>query len=88
MASVQVSIAAAGILLTLTSPLWVAVMIRDTSCRRRPAFVLLAVYAVVTLVSSAFSIDPEASIADSKQLVLFALVPAVYTWRAAAAPDR
>ena len=40
---------------------------------------LLAVYAVVTLVSAAFSIDPEASIADSKQLVLFALVPAVYT---------
>ena len=29
--------------------------------------------------SAAFSINPEASIADSKQLVLFALVPAVYT---------
>ena len=28
--------------------------------------------------SAAFSLDPEASIADSKQLVLFALVPAVY----------
>ena len=80
MASVQISIAAAGILLTLTFLLWVAVMIRDRALPAAPpAFALLAVYAVATLVSAAFSIDPEASIADSKQLVLFALVPAVYT---------
>src|SRR4029450_1381159 len=29
-------------------------------------------------VSSAFSVDPAASLVDSKQLVLFAIVPAVY----------
>ena len=42
------------------------------------AFVLLGVYAGVTLLSAAFSIDVEASIADSKQLVLFLVVPAVF----------
>ena len=79
-ASVQISIAAAGILLTLTLLLWAAVVIRDRALPSAPpAFALLGVYALATLVSAAFSIDPEASIADSKQLVLFALVPAVYT---------
>jgi O-antigen ligase len=79
-ASVQISIAAAGILLTVTFLCWIAVLVRD---RARPAapssFVLLGVYAAATLVSAAFSISPEASVADSKQLVLFALVPAVFT---------
>ena len=79
-ASVQISIAAAGILLTLTFLCWIAVLVRDRVRPSTPsAFALLAVYAVATLVSAAFSISPEASIADSKQLVLFALVPAVFT---------
>ena len=32
----------------------------------------------ITLISAAFSIDPLASLIDSKQLILFLLVPAVY----------
>ena len=79
-ASLQISIAAAGILLTLTFLCWVALLVRDRARPSAPpAFALLGVYAAATLVSAAFSIDPEASIADSKQLVLFALVPVVFT---------
>src|SRR5688500_15119207 len=63
-ASVQISIAAAGILLTLTFLCWVAVLVRDRARPSAPsAFALLGVYAVATLVSAAFSISPEASIA-------------------------
>jgi hypothetical protein len=35
-------------------------------------------YALVTLVVSAFSVDPRTSFIDDKQLVLFVIVPAVY----------
>jgi len=38
----------------------------------------LAAYAAITLVVSAFSLDPRTSIVDDKQLVLFVIVPAVY----------
>ena len=78
-ASVQLSIALASIFLTLTMICWVAVMVRHRVRPSAPgAFILLAVYAAATLVSSAFSLDPEASIADCKQLVLFGVVPVVY----------
>ena len=44
-----------------------------------PAFFWpLVAYAALTLVSAGFSIDPEASFTDSKQLVLFMLVPLTY----------
>ena len=38
----------------------------------------LAVYAAATLVSAAFSLDPVASLIDSKQLLLLLIVPMVY----------
>ena len=38
----------------------------------------LVVYAALTLVSAAFSPDPRTSFIDSKQLVLFLIVPMVY----------
>ena len=41
-------------------------------------FYPLAAYAIATLVSAAFSDDPNASFVDSKQLVLFLVVPMVY----------
>ena len=41
-------------------------------------FYPLAAYAALTLVSAAFSDDPNASFVDSKQLVLFLVVPMVY----------
>jgi O-antigen ligase len=78
-AMLQISIAAAGILLTAMLVCWVAMLVQE---RQRPAapafFVPLAAYGVMTLVSSVFSSDPATSLIDSKQLVLLAIVPAVY----------
>jgi O-antigen ligase len=41
-------------------------------------FLPLAAYAAATLISAAFSSDPRAGFVDSKQLVLFLIVPIVY----------
>ena len=78
-ASLQISIAAAGVLLTATLLAWVAMLVRDRVRPSAPSFMLpLLAYAAVTLVSAAFSLDPRASFVDSKQLVLLLIVPAVY----------
>src|SRR5512139_1511792 len=78
-ASLQISIAAAGILLSLMLVCWVALLVRDRPLPSAPAcFIPLAAYAGITLVSSIFSADPVASLIDSKQLVLYLIVPAVY----------
>ncbi len=78
-AALQVSIALAQTLLWLMLLSWVALRIQD---RTRPAappfFVALLAYGGLTLVSAAFSVDPMASFIDSRQLVLLAIVPAVY----------
>ncbi|HVH57862.1 MAG TPA: O-antigen ligase family protein [Vicinamibacterales bacterium] len=78
-ASLQISIAASNILLALTAILWIALLVRG---RERievpPMFWPLAAYAAVSLVSAVFSIDPHKSFIDSKQLLLFAIVPIAY----------
>ncbi len=78
-AALQVSIALAQTLLWLMLLSWVALRIQD---RTRPAappfFVALLTYGGLTLVSAAFSVDPMGSLIDSRQLVLLAIVPAVY----------
>jgi O-antigen ligase len=78
-ASLQVSIAVAQALLAATLVCWAALKIQDRSWPSAPrCFVPLAAYAGLTLLASLFSIDPRASVIDSKQLLLFLLVPAVY----------
>jgi O-antigen ligase len=78
-ASLQVSIALASVLLTATLLSWVALLILHKDRPEVPRFFWpLAAYGVLTLAASAFSLDPWASFADSKQLVLLAIVPAVY----------
>ncbi len=78
-ASLQISIAAADILLTATLLCWVAVMVQEKTRPSAPRFfVPLVAYAGITLLISAFSIDPRTSVIDDKQLVLFIIVPAVY----------
>ena len=75
----QVSIAASGVLLALMLLCWAALLIRDRTWPSAPSFFLpLAAYAGATLVSAALSIDPQASLIDTKQLLLFLIVPAVY----------
>ena len=80
-AALQLSIAVAQILLTLTLLLWVAVMIVRHERPDAPAmFWPLVAYAGLTLVAVVFSFDPSTSFVDSKQLVLFVIVPVVYRW--------
>ena len=76
-ASLQMSIFAAGILLSLMLVCGVALLIRDRERPSAPEFVLpLVVYAVLTLISSAFAIEPWESFKDDKQLIYLAVVPA------------
>jgi O-antigen ligase len=78
-ASLQISIAAADILGSALFLCWIAGMVRD---KRRPTappfFIGLLAYAGITLISSAFSVAPLESFYDSRQLILFLIVPAVY----------
>jgi O-antigen ligase len=78
-ASLQVSIAAANVLFTAVLLCWAALLVRD---RRRPSapgfFLALSLYAGMTLVSVLFSLNAAVSIVDSKQLLLFLIVPVVY----------
>lgn len=78
-AALQISIAAAQMLLAAMLLVWAASLAaRGERVGVPRMFWALAVYAGLTLVSAVFSGDPLASLADSKQLVLFAIVPAVY----------
>ena len=78
-ASLQFSIAIAQALLAVTLLVWVALLLRDRAWPAAPRFFMpLLAYAGITLVASAFSVDPLASVVDSKQLVLFFIVPVVY----------
>jgi len=78
-ASLQISIAAANILLALMLVCWTAQLVQDRTLPAVPYFFWpLAAYAAVTIVVSAFSLDAATSILDDKQLVLFVIVPAVY----------
>lgn len=77
--ALQLSIAAADILLTLTLVTWVVWLASRHLRPEVPAFFWpLAAYAAATLVASVFSVDPRTSLIDSKQLVLFLIVPVVY----------
>jgi O-antigen ligase len=76
---VQVSIAAAEAVLFLLLLMWATMLVREGVRPSAPTFFLpLLAYAGMTLVSSAFSMDPLESFFDSRQLVLFLIVPMVY----------
>jgi O-antigen ligase len=78
-AAPQVSIAASGILLALAAVLWLSlVLINHERIEVPHMFWPLAAYAGITLVASFFSVDPTTSFVDSKQLLLFAIVPIAY----------
>lgn len=77
--ALQVSIAAAGIVLTCVLVAWVTILLISHERVEVPRmFWALAAYGGWTLISAAFSVNPMASFEDSKQLVLFLIVPAVY----------
>jgi O-antigen ligase len=71
--------ALAYILLTAMFVAWAAMRVQERTRPSAPAFFLpLLAYGILTLVAAVFSVDPRESFIDSKQLVLLALVPAVY----------
>ena len=76
--ALQFSIAAANIFLGLSVLMWLLQAITTRRFDVPRFFYPLAAYAALTLVSAAFSDDPNASFVDSKQLVLFLIVPMVY----------
>jgi O-antigen ligase len=77
--AVQVSIVAAQTVLILLLIAWVATLVRDGARPSAPPFFrALMAYAAITLVSAAFSLDPIESFIDSRQLLLFLIVPMVY----------
>jgi O-antigen ligase len=78
-ASLQISIAISNILLTALLLAWAAMLVRDREWPRAPmVFLPLAIYAGLTLFSAVFSLDPLASLIDSRQLLLFSIVPVTY----------
>ena len=78
-ASAQLSIAVAQILLTVAALAWFAARVARRERVDAPAFFWpLVGYAALTLLAAGYSGDPVASLVDSKQLVLFLLVPVVY----------
>ena len=78
-AALQVSIAAAQVLLGVTALLWLTLVLSRRETIEVPAmFWPLLAYAGMTLVSTVFSIEPTVSIRDDKQLLLFAIVPIAY----------
>ena len=78
-AALQISIAIAETLLALTGALWIALLIVQRERLTAPSwFWLLAAYAGLTLLSATLSLAPITSLTDSKQLLLFLIVPVVY----------
>ena len=77
-ATLQLSIAVAESLLAITGLLWVILYFKQRDVNKLPPwFIPLALYALATLGSAAFSLNPVASFMDSKQLLLFLIVPIV-----------
>jgi O-antigen ligase len=77
-ASLQLSIAAAQISLAIAVAAW-ALRARRSGGPALPAIAWpLVAYALWTLLSAGVSRDPAVSVPDTKQLVLFLLVPIVY----------
>ncbi len=78
-ATLQISIAAADILLTVVVLLWLALLWRNHErIEVPPMFWPLAIYGAATLVAAFFAVDPPRSLIRCKQLVLYAIVPLTY----------
>jgi O-antigen ligase len=78
-AMLQVQISAAQAFLALTAILWLILVIRNKERIEVPSmFWPLVAYAAATIVSALFAVDREVSLSDTKQLLLFAIIPIAY----------
>lgn len=78
-AALQVQISVAQIFLALTAVLWLVLIVRNGERIEVPrVFWPLAAYAAWTILAAALAVDREVSLMDTKQLVLFAIIPIAY----------
>jgi O-antigen ligase len=77
--TVQLNLFAAQVVFfSAASIIWLIVVVQDKRYGPLPSWALpLALYALATLVSSVFSSDPLESFKDSRQLLMFLMVPIV-----------
>jgi len=76
----MVSISLSQIFLSFAFICWIVILIRKKQKFIFPSFFWpLIVYAVLSLISSFLSINPKASLKNSKELLLFLIVPIIYT---------
>jgi len=76
----MVSISLSQIFLSLSFIFWLIMLIKEKQKFSFPFFFWpLITYIVLSLISSCFSVNPKLSLKDSKELVLFIIVPLVYT---------
>jgi len=76
----MISISASQIFLSLSLICWLIILIREKQKFTFPSFFWpLLVYAALSIVSSFMSVNPGVSLKDSKELLLFLIVPIVYT---------
>lgn len=74
-----VSISASQIFVFLTIIFLIVFLVREKQKLAFPSFFWLIIgYAFFSLLSSTFSVNPEISFADSRELLLFLIVPLVY----------
>lgn len=76
----MISISLSQIFLSFAFISWIGMLILERQKFTFPSFFWpLLVYVALSLLSVAFSVDPKASLKDSKELLLFIIVPIVYT---------
>jgi len=76
----MVSISLSQIFISLSLIFWIVILIREKQKFTFPSFFWpILIYAALSLVSSFLSVNPEVSLKDSRELLLFLIVPIVYT---------
>jgi len=76
----MISISLSQIFLTLALITWIIMLIREKQKFTFPSFFWpLLIYVALSLISTAFSVNPKVSLKDNKELLLFIIVPIIYT---------
>jgi len=76
----QISVSIVQSFLALTLAAWIILLVRKERRLAVPAFFWpLLVYAALSLLASAFSVNPGMSFRDDRELLLFVIVPIVFT---------
>lgn len=75
----MISISLSQIFIFLSFLCWIAILIREKQKPLFPSFFWpLLLYSVLSLISSFLSVDPQISLKDSRELLLFLIVPIIY----------